>query len=203
MIDGLDASMTSADMQQGQIILGGAAGRMFVPGARIDGRGFGVKRFNELTAHELRTQGKLKWEVGGANGGDEPQLAGAFFLGPPLPLEGKLYVLAETKASEIKLCVLDAKTGKLDWSQQLAMVEQGVQNIQQIHCGGSLAAVRVMPTALCCARQPQEQLSRLTLPIGRCAGVISISATGTTCLRTSWSCVVAADGNNGTMVFSR
>ncbi len=65
--------------------------------------------------------------MGGATGEDEPKLAGTFFLGPPLPLEGKLYVLAEMKTSEIKLCVLDAKTGKLDWSQQIAVVEQNIQ----------------------------------------------------------------------------
>ena len=45
---------------------------------------------NRLAARELRTQGKLKWEVGGVTGEDEPKLAGAFFLGPPLPLLGSL-----------------------------------------------------------------------------------------------------------------
>ena len=84
------------------------------------------KSYNKLTAVELRTQGKLKWVIGGQLGEDEPQLAGAFFLGPPLPLQDKLYVLAEIK-QEIKLCVLDAKTGHLDWSQQVAVVEQNIQ----------------------------------------------------------------------------
>ncbi len=85
----------------------------------------GPKLYNKLSARELRTQGKLKWEIGGQSGEDEPQLAGAFFLGPPLPLQGKLYVLAEVKG-EIKLCVLDAKTGRQEWSQQLAVVEQNI-----------------------------------------------------------------------------
>ena len=49
-------------------------------------------------------------------------LVGAYFLVPPLPLFGRLYVLAEIKG-EIRLIVLDAKTGKLDWSQQLASPE--------------------------------------------------------------------------------
>ncbi len=80
---------------------------------------------NKLCASELRTQGKLKWEVGGASGEEEPKLAGAFFLGPPLPLQDKLYVLAEIKG-EIKLCVLDPATGHLDWWQQLAVVEHNV-----------------------------------------------------------------------------
>jgi outer membrane protein assembly factor BamB/tetratricopeptide (TPR) repeat protein len=84
-----------------------------------------AKPYNRLTACELQTQGKLKWQVGGPLGEDEPQLAGAFFLGPPLPLQGKVYALAEING-EIKLCVLDAETGRLEWSQQLAVVEQSI-----------------------------------------------------------------------------
>ncbi len=82
-----------------------------------------TRNMNRLAARELRTQGKLKWEVGGATGDDEPKLAGAFFLGPPLPLLGHLYALAELKGQEIRLVVLSAKTGALEWSQQLAVVE--------------------------------------------------------------------------------
>jgi outer membrane protein assembly factor BamB len=81
---------------------------------------------NRLAARELRTQGKLKWEIGGITGEDEPKLAGAFFLGPPLPLLGHLYALAEMKGQEIRLLVLSAATGALEWSQQLAVVEQSV-----------------------------------------------------------------------------
>ena len=79
---------------------------------------------NELAAYELRTQGKIKWRVGGKKKefDVEPQLSEAYFLGPPLPLMGRLYVIAEMKG-EIRLVVLDAKTGKLDWSQQLASPE--------------------------------------------------------------------------------
>jgi outer membrane protein assembly factor BamB/tetratricopeptide (TPR) repeat protein len=79
---------------------------------------------NELAAYELRTQGKIKWRVGGKKKDFdvEPQLTEAYFLGPPLPLMGRLYVLAEMKG-EIRLVALDAKTGKLDWSQQLASPE--------------------------------------------------------------------------------
>jgi len=82
-----------------------------------------TRNANRLAARELRTQGKLKWEVGGIAGGDEPKLAGAFFLGPPLPLLGHLYVMAEMKSQEIRLVVLSSKTGALEWSQQLAVVE--------------------------------------------------------------------------------
>ncbi|HEY2882858.1 MAG TPA: PQQ-binding-like beta-propeller repeat protein [Pirellulales bacterium] len=111
----------------------GAMGNPFMLGGRrgaMRGRnGFDMtfQMTNKISAHELRTQGKLKWQVGGQSGEDEPKLAGAFFLGVPLPLDGKLYVLAEMKSGEIKLCVLDAKTGRLDWTQQLAVVEQNLQ----------------------------------------------------------------------------
>jgi len=81
---------------------------------------------NRLVARELRTQGKLKWEVGGVTGEDEPKLAGAFFLGPPLPLLGHLCVLAEMRGQEVRLLMLSPLTGALEWSQQLAVVEQSV-----------------------------------------------------------------------------
>jgi outer membrane protein assembly factor BamB len=114
-----------------------------------------MKDVNELSAHELKTQGKLKWQVGGQTGEDEPQLAGAFFLGPPLPLDGKLYVLAEmsekSEKGEIKLCVLDAGTGHLDWSQQLAMVEQDIVHDPYCRLAGCTPSfadgVLVCPTA--------------------------------------------------------
>lgn len=82
--------------------------------------------FNRLTAHDVRT-GKLKWELGGPTGDGELELAGSFFLGPPLPLAGKLYALIEQNA-EIRLVALDAKSGRAEWSQQLAVVEQDILN---------------------------------------------------------------------------
>lgn len=78
--------------------------------------------YNELVALNLKKEGKLLWKAGGEKGEEEPRLAGAFFLGPPLPLHGSLYVLAEIN-SEIRLAVLSAKTGQLEWSQQLAHVD--------------------------------------------------------------------------------
>lgn len=82
-----------------------------------------VKTFNRLVCREVKqSEGKLRWEVGGSDGVDEPKLAGYFFLGPPLPLQGRLYVLAE-RAQQIDLIVLSAQTGQLEWSQALANVE--------------------------------------------------------------------------------
>ncbi len=77
---------------------------------------------NQLVSLSLTRQGAAQWIVGGENGEDEAKLAGAFFLGPPLPLDGKLYAIAEFNG-EIRLVVLDAKTGRLQWQQQLAHVD--------------------------------------------------------------------------------
>jgi len=74
---------------------------------------------NQLVSLSLARQGAAQWIVGGESGEDEPNLAGAFFLGPPLPLDGRLYAIAEFNG-EIRLVVLDAKTGRLQWQQQLA-----------------------------------------------------------------------------------
>ncbi|MDY0165501.1 MAG: PQQ-binding-like beta-propeller repeat protein [Thermoguttaceae bacterium] len=80
--------------------------------------------YNRLASHEIRT-GKLKWHLGGSGDEFALRMAETFFLGPPLPLRGQLFVLAETK-EEIRLLALDAATGDLLWAQPLAMVEQGV-----------------------------------------------------------------------------
>ncbi len=82
----------------------------------------GAMESNKLVALELKAQGKLRWIVGDEDGTDEPKMAGAFFLGPPLPLMDQLFVLAEING-EIRLVVLDAETGRLRWSQQLAHVD--------------------------------------------------------------------------------
>ncbi len=106
---------------------------------------------NRLAARELRTQGKLKWAVGGVTGEDEPKLAGAFFLGPPLPLMGHLYALAEVKGQEIRLVVLSPDTGALEWSQQLAVVDPPVTSDEFRRNAGATPSfadgVLVCPTA--------------------------------------------------------
>ena len=77
--------------------------------------------FNRLAAYDVRT-GKLVWHVGGSPEELGLALGGTFFLGPPLPLGGHLYVLGEEKG-EIRLAVLDAPSGRLVWVQRLASVE--------------------------------------------------------------------------------
>jgi hypothetical protein len=89
------------------------------------GKQSGAESSNQLAALDLKTEGSLTWIVGGTSGEDEPALAGAFFLGPPLPLQGELYAIAELDG-EIRLCVLDAANGSLKWQQQLAHVDSRV-----------------------------------------------------------------------------
>jgi len=75
---------------------------------------------NELVAYDVaQSEGKRLWTVGGLHG-VEPQLEGAYFLGPPLPLDGRLYTIVE-QAGEIRLAVLGSG-GRLLWTQQLAVV---------------------------------------------------------------------------------
>lgn len=74
---------------------------------------------NQLVSLSLARQGAAQWIVGGESGEDEPKLAGVFFLGPPLPLQDRLYAIAEFNG-EIRLVVLESKTGRLQWQQQLA-----------------------------------------------------------------------------------
>ncbi|MBN1854358.1 MAG: PQQ-binding-like beta-propeller repeat protein [Pirellulales bacterium] len=82
---------------------------------------------NRLTAFDLRSEGKQVWEINGADA-DGP-LAGAFFLGAPLPLDGRLYVLAEIRGG-IQLVVIRPIDSwprwELEWIQQLANLESGI-----------------------------------------------------------------------------
>lgn len=82
--------------------------------------------YNRLVAVELDT-GRLQWEVGGPRlgKGQELTLAGTFFLGPPLAVDGRLYVLGEN-SGEVMLHVLDSVTGGLEWSQTLAIPEGSI-----------------------------------------------------------------------------
>lgn len=80
------------------------------------------REFNELVAIDVQRQGAFRWEIGGESGLEEPKLAGTFFLGPPLPLDGELFAVC-LKGTEVRLVVLDADTGQLKWQQQLGTTE--------------------------------------------------------------------------------
>jgi outer membrane protein assembly factor BamB len=93
------------------------------PGGRNMQNNLWSRPFNKLVSLDIKRQGALRWIVGGETGMEEPKLAGAFFLGPPLPLGGQLFVLAEFNG-EIRLVVLKASTGALEWQQSLATMTE-------------------------------------------------------------------------------
>jgi outer membrane protein assembly factor BamB len=82
---------------------------------------------NRLQALDLES-GKLLWELGGpvtsvANGLQAAagrELSDTYFLGPPLPLGDKLYVLAD-KGQELRLVCLEAADASVSWSQIVAV----------------------------------------------------------------------------------
>ena len=105
---------------------GTANRRQFVVNPRRPAGVASTEPCNRLAAHEIRT-GKLMWLAGGATNEQELPLGGAFFLGPPLPLMGDLYVLAELRG-EIRLLALDSDSGNLLWDQQLTVVSRDLRN---------------------------------------------------------------------------
>jgi outer membrane protein assembly factor BamB/tetratricopeptide (TPR) repeat protein len=81
----------------------------FAPGAGGPGNGYSQEitdatQHNHLQAYDLHHGGKLSWVLGSF--GDKDELSDSFFLGPPLPLGGKLYVLTE-KQQELHLVCLN------------------------------------------------------------------------------------------------
>ncbi len=85
---------------------------------------------NRMRAVDLRT-GALIWEIGAWQKDPirelrEP-LSNAFFLGAPLPVGNRLFVLVE-KAQEINLLCLDSVTGDLIWSQNLASASKSLES---------------------------------------------------------------------------
>jgi outer membrane protein assembly factor BamB/tetratricopeptide (TPR) repeat protein len=114
-----------------------------------NGRQFisGPPSLNRLAAYDLSTQGKLAWEI---SGGDA-SLSESYFLGPPLPLGDRLYVLGESKG-EIRLIALLADSGKVDWTQQLAIIDENTTDMQLRRSSGLSPSyadgVLVCPTSL-------------------------------------------------------
>ena len=80
---------------------------------------------SKIRAYDMAS-GKLKWEQGGKVGNDKAELHDTYFLGPPLPMAGKLYILTE-KNQELRLICLEAATGKLLQIQQLATTRDKVE----------------------------------------------------------------------------
>jgi outer membrane protein assembly factor BamB len=90
-----------------------------MPGQGMTGQLREVAERSRLVAIDLES-GKLLWERGDPQHDDNKlQTAGAYFLGPPLPLGGKLFVLAE-KNAELQLLCLEPTKGEVIWTQTLA-----------------------------------------------------------------------------------
>jgi outer membrane protein assembly factor BamB len=77
---------------------------------------------NQLVAIDRET-GKAVWELGGRR--DASVLRGSYFLGPPLPLGGRLYVLTEKDGVLSLVCLVPPPEGyppEVLWVQPLASV---------------------------------------------------------------------------------
>jgi outer membrane protein assembly factor BamB len=74
-----------------------------------------LRDYNRLVAYDVKT-GRAMWEVGGPRSENAEPLDGTCFLGAPLILDRRLYVLGES-GSEVRLFVLDPRNGRLEWVQ--------------------------------------------------------------------------------------
>ena len=95
--------------------------------------------YNRLVAYEART-GRLKWEIGGPRLQVALDLAGTFFLGPPVPWQGQLFCLGENNG-EVRLYVMEAATGAPLWSQTLIRPDRTVLQDARRRQGGLSPAI--------------------------------------------------------------
>lgn len=103
---------------------------------------------NKLQAFDLSKDGKLAWEIGDRDG--KNPLSDTYFLGAPLPLNGRLYVLTE-KQQEIRLAALDPASGRVLGMQTLAatkdlkLSQDPMRRIQACHLAYG-EGILVVPT---------------------------------------------------------
>ncbi len=77
------------------------------------------KSYNKLSAYDLST-GKLSWQLGGGHSAHQLDLAGVFFLGPPVAWNKLIFILGEIN-QEIRVFAIDPQSGRPRWSQPLAL----------------------------------------------------------------------------------
>ncbi len=146
---------------------------------------------NTLVALDLKTEGKRIWEIHGQD--VYGPLSGAFFLGPPLAVDGRLYVLAEIKSGIYLIAIRNTNEPpfwELDWMQHLANLELGIGLSYERRLAGATPSyhngVMICPTAagivvavdtvsqsLLWAYQFQADNLRMPRAVGRNAVVIN------------------------------
>ncbi len=159
---------------------------------------------NVLSALNLQKEGYLKWQVGGPSGEADPRLAGAFFLGAPLPLHNQLYVLGELSA-ELNLFCLDAENGQLIWAQPLVRYEvplsadlhRRITNLVPTYAdgvmvcptnSGAVVAVDIFNRCLLWAQTyAQNQASQMAGPFNRRAMIINREANNSDSTNDRWA----------------
>jgi outer membrane protein assembly factor BamB len=110
----------------------------------------GGRGANLLSAREhwRAREGKLRWRVGGGDGGAESRLTGAVFLGPPLVWQGRLFQLVELNGA-LALVVLDRSNGHLEWMQELALVEQAIADDPLRMIAGAMPSISADDVIVC------------------------------------------------------
>jgi hypothetical protein len=122
-----------------------------------------LRQTNVLAAFDLAARTpevKPKWTAGGRGGGpdDTRILAGHFFLGPPLPVEDRLFAVSEANEM-LHLSCLKSETGSLLWSQVLCSVPQPI--------GADHQRARAIGPQIDVRQAQPEQLSRKNRKVGR------------------------------------
>jgi outer membrane protein assembly factor BamB len=74
----------------------------------------------KLLAIDVKT-GEVAWQLGGDDSKAQSRPLESYFLGPPLPLHGKLYALTEAE-QELYLLCLDPGRGDVTWRLKLATI---------------------------------------------------------------------------------
>lgn len=79
---------------------------------------------NSLVAYDLAAKGDVAWRLPAAPPAASDKPAGTpWYLGAPLPISDQLFVLVE-EAGEVRLDVLEARSGRTLWSQPLAELDE-------------------------------------------------------------------------------
>ena len=102
---------------------------------------------NELAAYELSTGAKL-WRTT-ASQSDGSGSEGTFFLGPPLPLDGTLYVVGQ-RHTEFRLLAIRPSDGEIQWSVPLAQTSQQTADLRHRRFACPVAfsdGILICPTA--------------------------------------------------------